>query len=146
MLGAIEWLPADRIPPRTVPLQIIPTLRYKVNASNEITARKVRYSIRGDKMLVHIHYDPNKLSMHSAHHYYVRIILEYAAKHNIKLRYIYFNASLIHDKISESIKVFVVQPRRFNGSSNHTYLGRFFSTFTEQNREDTSKLKVCDGT
>ena len=119
-MNAIDWS-AQTHPSKK--RTIIPTTmkyRYKHGSATTDTTRKARCSVRGDRMKANVHYDPDKIATYMADRTTIRTLFALAASRNMVMEHFDITGAYLHEKYQHKHKVYVWQPKRFDGSYKHT--------------------------
>ena len=116
-MKAIDWKSQTSSSNRR---DIIPTtMTYRYKRDKAGTKHKARCSIRGDRMTPHTHYDPEKTATYMADRTTIRTIFAIAASRNMEIEHFDISGAYLHEAYKHDKKVFVSQPKRFNGSYKH---------------------------
>ena len=110
-----------QIPKQTKPIPLTMGYRYKRNDQAEITERKARCSARGDEMILHIHFDPEKTTTYIADKTTVRILFALAASFNVHTANTYTSKqpiSMKHSATQDANQYTYANTRVSTGHSN----------------------------
>ena len=117
-MQAIDWQSQTASNSRK---DIIPTtMTYRYKRDQNGTRHKARCSIRGDRMTPHKHYDPEKTATYMADRSTIRTMFAIAASYNMQIEHFDITGAYLHETYQHNRKVFVWQPKRFDGSYKHT--------------------------
>ena len=115
-LEAIKWIPKASIPNGTTIIPLLITYRIKHNEHGHISQFKCRCTARGDKQIVHEHYDPLQLSSAVASKDAIRFGLSLAAAQNLHAEHIDIESAFLSDILEDTKPIYVHQLPRFDGS------------------------------
>ena len=114
--GILSYVPRSTIPPDTKIIPLTTVFKLKRDSDGTPTSRKVRCTVRGDKQIPGIHYDPYDLSSPVTHRDTIRSALALAAANSYHAIHWDLEAAFLHEKFNEDRMIFVHQPTRFDGS------------------------------
>ena len=117
--GILTYVHKSALPPNTKLLPTTMVLKLKRDKNGTPLSRKARCTIRGDRQLPGIHYDPTQLSSPVAHRDAIRTSLALAAAHGYHVHHWDLESAFLHELFPDDIKIFVHQPKRFDGSKKH---------------------------
>jgi len=114
--GVLTYIPKTDVPPNTKLLPVQTVIKLKTDSDGSPTTRKVRCTIRGDRQISGLHYDPDDLSSPVASREAIRTALALAAAHNWHTFNWDLEAAFLHELFTEDRHIFLHQPRRFDGT------------------------------
>ena len=119
--GILTYVPRTQVPPKTKILPLTTVFKLKRNSDGTPTSRKVSWTIRGDKQVPGVHYDPYNLSSPVTHRDTIRSALALAAANSDHALHWDIEAAFFHEKFNDNRTIFVQQPTRFDGSLRHPH-------------------------
>lgn len=92
---------------------------YKRDKSGEIEERKSRASLRGDKMVANIHYDPGCTSAPMVDRIAARMVICHNFQHGWWLEHFDVKSAFLHEKYRYHKPVYIREMARADGSYKH---------------------------
>lgn len=97
-MQTIAWTPDHLVPRKSKLVNTIMRYRYKRNFEGYIATRKARYSLRGELMLPHVHFDPTRVATFMAEKTIVLFLFALAAQRNLHLEHFHITCAYLHER------------------------------------------------
>lgn len=115
----IQWISPTKPLKSYQPITLTTTYRYKHNVSGDIIGIKARCSLRGDKMIANVHYDPANTAPYAADQAYIRLIFSIAASRKQPIKHFDNTSAFRAEEYTYSKLVHVRQIPLFDGTLTH---------------------------